>query len=112
MDPYVRLRVGHFVYETQTDTNGGKNPHWNRVIQTQLPTGVHAIYLEIYDECNFTMDELIAWAEIKIPDVVMQGETHEDWYPLSGKQGEGLEGMVNIVLSFNVRLENFLFFIL
>ena len=102
MDPYVRLRVGHFVYETQTDPNGGKNPHWNRVIHTQLPTGVHSIYLEIYDECNFTMDELIAWAEIKIPDVVLRGETHEDWCPLSGKQGDGLDGMVDIVLSFNV----------
>jgi toll-interacting protein len=100
MDPYVRLRVGHYVYETQTDPNGGKMPRWNRVIHCQLPSGVNSIYVEIYDECNFTMDELIAWAEIKIPDVVLRGETHEDWYPLSGKQGEGLEGMVDIVFSF------------
>lgn len=100
MDPYVRVRVGHFVYETQTDPNGGKNPRWNRVIQSQLPTGVHSIYVEIYDECSFKMDELIAWTEIKIPEAVLRGETHEDWHPLSGKQGEGVEGMVDIVLSF------------
>lgn len=102
MDPYVRIRIGHFVYETQTDPNGGKNPRWNRVIHSQLPSGVHTMYVEIYDECSFKMDELIAWTEIKISDAVLRGETHEDWYALSGKQGEGVEGMLDMVLSFTV----------
>lgn len=100
MDPYVRVRVGHYVYETQTDPNGGKNPRWNRVIQSQLPVGVNSISVEIYDECSFKMDELIAWTEIRIPESVLRGETHEEWYPLSGKQGEGLEGSIDMVLSF------------
>ncbi|BES89893.1 Hypothetical protein NTJ_02700 [Nesidiocoris tenuis] len=99
MDPYVRLRVGHCTYETQTDTNGGRNPHWNKVVQCLLPQGVNTIYIEIYDECSFTVDELIAWAHIPIPQAVMNGETIEDWYPLCGKQGDGKEGLINLVLS-------------
>lgn len=104
MDPYVRVRVGHFVYETQTDPNGGKTPRWNRVIHSQLPTGVTSLAIEIYDECSFKMDELIAWTEIRIPEAVLNGETHEDWYGLSGKQGDGAEGMIDVVLSFSVSI--------
>lgn len=105
MDPYVRIRIGHFVYETQTDPNGGKNPRWNRVVHSQLPSGVHTIYVEIYDECSFKMDELIAWTEIRIPEAVLRGETHEDWYALNGKQGDGVEGMLDMVFSFTVSVQ-------
>ena len=48
------------------------------------------------------MDELIAWTHIPISQAVLSGETHEDWFPLTGKQGEGQEGMINLVLSYSV----------
>ncbi|XP_019872497.1 toll-interacting protein isoform X2 [Aethina tumida] len=101
MDPYARIRVGHFVSETPTDSNGGKNPRWNKVIHSLLPHGINTISVEIYDERSFTMDELIAWTTITIPQPVLAGDAHEDWYPLNGKLGEGVEGMVNLVLSYS-----------
>jgi len=76
-----------------------------------LPPGVTQIYIEIYDECSFVMDELIAWGHIEIPpQVIQKGETHEDWYMLSGKQGENQEGMINLVFSYTVRIMNILSF--
>lgn len=74
-----------------------------------LPQGINTIYVEIFDERSFTMDELIAWTQVTIPKQVMQGDTHEDWYPLSGKQGEGVEGMINLVLSYSGAPQTYLY---
>ena len=100
MDPYVRLRLGHQIYETRTCYNGAKNPRWNRIFQCSLPNGVDTIHIELYDECAFTMDEKIAWAEYKIPSQIFTGETVENWIPLDGKQGDGKEGTICLILSF------------
>lgn len=72
-----------------------------------LPNGVNTISVEIYDECSFKMDELVAWAQIHIPQSVFAGETYEDWFPLSGKLGEGQEGAINLVLSYAVQYKNY-----
>lgn len=33
MDPYVRLRIGHTIYETHACMSGGRTPRWNKRIQ-------------------------------------------------------------------------------
>lgn len=80
---------------------------------SSLPPGVTQIYIEIYDECSFVMDELIAWGHIEIPpQVIQKGETHEDWYMLSGKQGENQEGMINLVFSYMVHTIDIIYLML
>lgn len=33
MNPYMRIRIGHTIFETKTSHKGGKNPKWNESIR-------------------------------------------------------------------------------
>lgn len=72
------------------------------MIYSYLPTGVKSIGIEVYDECALTMDELIAYGQIPIPEPVFRQESVDHWFQLSGKQGENKEGSMRIIFSLLV----------
>lgn len=58
-------------------------------------------------QCTFSIDDRIAWGLVKVKDEVMQGKVVDEWYPLSGKQGDGKEGMIHLIIQYKVRNERF-----
>jgi len=100
MDPYARLRIGHNVYETPTCQNGAKEPKWNKTVNCFIVAGTKSIDLEVYDECTFSTDALIAHTSIPLTEKLMaRQEMLDDWWPLSGQEGMEKEGMVHLILS-------------
>ena len=100
MDPYCRVRVGHSVYETPTCANCSKEPKWNKTFTCFLLQGIKNMDIEIYDECTFSQDSLVAHGSFPIPkEVLTNHEVCDEWLNLSGNEGEGKEGILHIILS-------------
>jgi len=102
MDPYVRFQIGHISHETPTATGGGKNPQWKISYRMNLFKGIDKIHLEIFDQRSFTEDSFIGECDIGIPHEVLEGQTHQQWYSLMGREANVNEkqGDILIIMSF------------
>ena len=72
------------------------------LLNSYLPAGVKTLNVEIYDESAFTVDELLAYASIQIPEAVFSHESVDGWFQLSGKQGDDKEGSIHLIISLMV----------
>ena len=55
--------------------------------------------MEIYDECTFTNDAMIAHGTLPIPEDVLKYTVVDEWFPLSGQEGHEKEGVLHLILS-------------
>ena len=51
-----------------------------------------------------SLDDRVAWGYNEFNEDLFNGETVEEWIPLTGKQGDEKEGNVNIILTLQVRV--------
>ena len=60
--------------------------------------GTKNIDIEIYDECTFTNDAMVAHSTFSIPEDVFKFMVVDDWFPLSGQEGHEKEGVLHLIL--------------
>ncbi|CAF0780804.1 unnamed protein product [Rotaria sordida] len=98
MDPYVRFQIGPISHETPTASGGGKNPQWNVSYRIALFKGMDKIHIELFDQRSFTEDSFIGECVIEIKHEVIDGRTHQHWYPLMGHETNANENQGDILV--------------
>jgi toll-interacting protein len=108
MDPYVRFQIGHISHETPTAAGGGKNPQWKISYRINLFKGIEKIHVEIFDQRSFTEDSFIGQCDITIPREVLEGQTHQQWYPLMGRDANLNENQGDILIIMSLTVNSYL----
>nr|CAH8870308.1 unnamed protein product [Trichobilharzia regenti] len=83
MSLYCRMRIGDARFETKTASGSGKHPIWNETFWCWLKCYV----------CRLTSSTRCD----NFPSIIIRWYPMNQWYELSGKQGENLEGSINLI---------------
>ncbi|EDQ87065.1 uncharacterized protein MONBRDRAFT_38093 [Monosiga brevicollis MX1] len=98
MDPFVRLIAGPYFKRTPVCQKGATEPRWNHSITLPILPFFQTLVIEVFD-FRAMGDKLIGRCEVPLTEF-MEGTPKEEWYHLSGKQGEDKEGVVHLNVHF------------
>jgi Ca2+-dependent lipid-binding protein len=58
MDPYVKIKCGSTILQSEVHENGGKNPHWNQALKFNISTE-DIVHIEVWDKDVIKHDDLV-----------------------------------------------------
>ena len=71
MDPYVKVFCGSRIFQTKTDSNAGKFPHWHSVFQMHRTNEDH-ITFSVFDE-DVGTDDYIGQGQLDLSSITSGG---------------------------------------
>ncbi|CAH8586169.1 unnamed protein product [Schistosoma turkestanicum] len=102
---YCRVLIGDAIFETHTESGAGKHPIWNKTFQCWLHDGVDRLKVEVVSENIIFSNSQVAHAVIIFPRCLLNGIAVDQWFDLSGNQGESSAGSINLIFQCQVFLQ-------
>ncbi|XP_071400766.1 toll-interacting protein isoform X4 [Centroberyx affinis] len=91
---FLRIAPTHQQQQVQLDAQAARQLQYGGSVGTVGRLSITVV------QRAFSMDDRIAWTHVTIPEGLREGSVVDEWFSLSGRQGDDKEGMINLVMSF------------
>ncbi|XP_056134482.1 toll-interacting protein isoform X2 [Lampris incognitus] len=91
---FLRITPTHQQQQVQLDAQAARQLQYGSSMGTVGRLSITVV------QRAFSMDDRIAWTHVTIPEGLREGRVVDEWFSLSGRQGDDKEGMINLVMSF------------